>query len=126
MTTQLATGTVTYVPPVPVNLGRQPGRYNSYIALARYADANLLQTCYSPATNVTLISLPCTNGESSSIVPSQGGTNVLLICRTEIILLQDTTNLVPPINWVNVYYRSESVRLSVLMFGRIPSVPTAG
>jgi hypothetical protein len=67
--------------------------------LARYVDTNLTEACYSPGTNVMLISLPCTN-TITSIIPS--GTNVL-VSWTGNYLLQGTTNLLPPINWVNIY-----------------------
>ena len=97
--TRVASGTNVYVPPVPINLGTNSSLTNTYDVFARFIDPNLTN-CYSLGTNVSLISLFCTN-MITSITPS--GTNVLISWSGNYVL-QSTTNLTPPVTWTtNVF-----------------------
>lgn len=83
---RLASSTTNYVPPVPTPLGT-----STYYVVARFDDPNLTNTCISPATNVSLVSLMCTN-QISSITLS--GTNAVIQWSGDYVLLQ-SSNLAP-------------------------------
>ena len=95
--TLVASGTNVYVPPVPINLGTNSSLTNTYLVFARFLDPNLTN-CYSPGTNVSLISLLCTNVISSI---ASSGTNSLISWSGNFVL-QSATNLTPPVIWINV------------------------
>lgn len=96
--TLVASGTNVYVPPVPINLGTNLSVTNTYSVTARFVDSNLMVGCYSPPTNVSLISLSCTN-VITSIAPS--GTNAIIQWYGNYVL-QNATNLTPPVTWIPV------------------------
>jgi hypothetical protein len=94
LTTNLAMGATNYL----ASITDEPAT-NVYYVTMRYNDAFSLTNCAPDvATNVYLISVPCTNAVSSitstncSIVISWSGNYVL----------QGTTNLVPPTIWFNL------------------------
>jgi hypothetical protein len=101
--TLVASGTNVYVPPVPISLGTNntggpnSSLTNTYLVLARYIDPNLTN-CYSPGTDVSLISLLCTN----TITSITASNNNALISWSGNYVLQSTTNLTPPTVWMNV------------------------
>ena len=90
----VATSITNFVPPLSVNPAT-----NIYYVVARFDDPGLTNACVSPWTNVTQVSLVCTNGpQISSILPV--GNNVVIQWTGDYILLH-TTNLVPAY-WMQV------------------------
>jgi hypothetical protein len=94
LTTNLATGTTNFT----AIIANAPGT-NVYYVTMRYNDL-FSQTNCAPdvATNVFLVSIPCL----TSITVS--GTNVVLFWDWNgSNIVQSTTNLLPPVMWMNVY-----------------------
>jgi len=93
-TNQLASGTTNFTPAVPVTMGTNGSVTNVYFVAARYDDDGLTNSCRSGFTNVTLISVLCTNQLSIT----RTTTNIL----TEFsgnYTLQNATNLQAPVYW---------------------------
>jgi len=93
-TNQLASGTTNFTPTVPVVMGTNSSVTNVYFVAARYDDDGLTNSCRSGFTNVSLISVLCTN--QLSIVKTS--TNILTEFSGNYIL-QNTTNLQSPVTW---------------------------
>ena len=95
LTTSLATGTINF----DAIITNAPGT-NVYYVTMRYNDAFSLTNPCSPgvATNIYLVSVPCVGPISLS------GTNVILSWTWNgSNILQSTTNLLPPVMWMNIY-----------------------
>jgi hypothetical protein len=95
--TNLLTNGVTSYFPVPPGAGIAVT--NIYLVATVYNDTNLNDGCNSPFTAITNIYENCP-ADITSI--SLTGTNAV-ISWTGNFILQSTTNLVPPITWMNVY-----------------------
>ncbi|HWY32350.1 MAG TPA: hypothetical protein VNX46_16425 [Candidatus Acidoferrum sp.] len=85
----VAAGTNVYVPPVPVNLGGNASVTNTFMAVSRFIDPSRTN-CYSPAANISLISVACTNAITSIKVSGQN----VVIQWSGNYFLESTTNLV--------------------------------
>jgi hypothetical protein len=92
-TNLLTNGVTAYVPAAP----GVPAT-NVYLVAAIYNDTNLTDGCSSPYAAITNIFENCSQEESIHLT----GTNVVISWNGNFIL-QNTTNLVPPITWMNVY-----------------------
>jgi hypothetical protein len=85
----VAAGTNVYVPPVPVSLGGNASVTNTFMAVSRFIDPSRTN-CYSPAANISLISLACTNAITSIKVSGQN----VVIQWSGNYFLESSTNLV--------------------------------
>ena len=95
-TNLLTNGVTAYSPPTP---GAGIAVTNIYLVATVYNDTNLNDGCNSPFTAITNIFENCPF-EINAI--SLTGTNVVISWSGNFIV-QSTTNLVPPITWMNVY-----------------------
>ena len=92
----VAAGTNVLVPTVPAAAGT-----NTYYVLARYDDPDVPATCYSAFTNITLVTVACTNiDQLTSTNLSLNGSNAVIKWSGDYVLLH-TTNLAPTY-WVQV------------------------
>jgi hypothetical protein len=91
-TNLLTNGVTAYTPPAPALAAT-----NIYLVAEIYNDTNLNDGCDSPFAAITNIFDNCSQTTSISLT----GTNVV-ISWTGNFILQSTTNLLPPIMWMNV------------------------